>query len=154
MSLRSSLYRLRKPTDRTTLHLSHHRLAHPCFIFYPVFVRSTKYSLKCSLARFSPFLFLSVTCLLTFVLYFALVFSSCCYFWIILSTFFLPHPCDLFRCLSSPVISQLISLSPAELFILLYHWCWVFLFFASFLPPFTRPVTQVITSYFRTSSTL
>lgn len=38
VSLRSS-YRLRKPTDRTTIHLSHHTLAHS-FYFFPVCLSS------------------------------------------------------------------------------------------------------------------
>lgn len=39
MSLRFS-YRLRKPTNRTSLHFLHRVLAHPCFIFYLVSLSS------------------------------------------------------------------------------------------------------------------
>lgn len=46
--------------------------------------------------------------------------SSFCYSFLIFNCVFLSHPSDLLHCLSSPWLSQLESLSPAELLILWY----------------------------------
>lgn len=55
----------------------------------------------------------SITCLHTLLFYFFLLFSRC-YLFLIFSRLFLSHTCNLLRCLSSPWLSQLKSLSPVH----------------------------------------
>lgn len=112
MSLRFS-YRLREPTNRTTLHSLHRVLAHPCFIFYPVSLSSLHILLHAP-SLFSHLFSLFLFHLSLYSRFIFLLFSRCYLFF----RFILSHPCDHLHCLSSPWLSQLKSSSPVERLIL------------------------------------